>query len=561
MARQNRTFSDRQSGRLQRLRRTAHAIPAIPADTVPATLPSPGETVDLGEHGTCTVLAHEPGPGGITMVRLRCTKAGRRTTPGDQFGLSEPLVRRLITEGRQHGIEEALSRFWGIASSELADLGPTSWFPFLGWLLTVEREHLPPPEDAQRHEGLIAELYALHERVMRGFHMQQRGGPAVTFTVTLGKSGGVTVADDLPMDELQRLTQAIHAETDAGGTWRDYRRFVGDSIVRSAETTRTLVRYAAEHQQRWLRTCELLDQKRLTRSSQGLLKACDASPVFVRTLCRSIGMIRVGDRELEFEALFTASDFERERVVVVLTEALTALGCKDRNLLTLERERELRRRAEVVLNEGMPVYLQRPLSDDRFRRCLTLAAAQAKPTTEAIAAMERAFAAEAEGLRSLFRKHTWQYDKIAEVLGITSTQLAHRIHHRHRAHELADAILDDRRAFVLRIYHKAVPGVTTADNIQYAGIRAVANAIGIEPATPVGLNQHVQDWVSDALIAGDAPRGDHIPKAEIERVLRKHRWYGGEWYAAQELGIRIATLHRLIARHDLTHLVTHHDEW
>lgn len=560
MARQNRTFSDRRSGRLQRLRRTAHALPAAPADTAPAALPSPGETVDLGEHGTCAVLALESGPGGITMVNLRCMKAGRRTTPGDQFKLSELLVRRLLVGARQHGIEEALSRFWGMVSHELAELGPAAWFPFLGWFLTIEVEQLPPPTEPKQREGPIADLYTLHERVMRGFHAQQRSGPTVTFTVTLGRSG-VTVSDDLPLDELRKIAQTIHGETGGDSTWRNYRRFVADSTVRSTEIVRKLVRSVVEKQGRWLRTGKLLDQQRLTRSGPALLKVYDASPVFVRALCRSIGTIRVGDRELEFEALFTASDFERERVVVVLAEALTVLGCKDRNLLTLERERELRERADVVLNEGMPVYLQRPMGDDRFRTYLKLAVAQAKPDAAAIAATERAFAAEAEALRSLFRAHRWMYDEVASVLGITPTQLAHRIHHRHREHELADAILDERRAFVLRIYRKAVPGATTAANMSFAGIRAVANAIGVEPATPVGLGQHVQDWVSDALIAGDAPRGDRIPKAEVERVLREHRGYGGEWYAAQALGIRIATLHRLIAHHGLDHLVAQPYEW
>lgn len=560
MARQNRTFSDRQSGRLQRLRVTAHAIPAVPADTVPATLPSPGEAVDLGEHGTCTVLAHEPGPGGITMVRLRCTKAGRRTTPGDQFGLSEPLVRRLLTGARQHNLEEQLSRFWGMAARELAELGPATWLPFLGWFLTVAEEQLPPPEEAQRHEGPIAELHTLHGRVMRGFHAQPRSGSVVTFTITLGRNG-ITVTDDLPLDDLRKIAQTIHGETDGDSAWRSYRSFVSDSIVRSVEITRRLVHHAVEKQGRWLRTRKLLDQQRFTRSSPGLLTACDASSSLVKALCRSIGAIRVGDRELEFEALFTASDFERERVVVVLAEAITALGCNDSKRLTLDRERELRERADAVLNEGMPAYLRKPMSDDRFRTYLTLAAAQAKPTAAAIAAAQRAFAAEAEEIRTCFREHTWRYDAVATALGITPTQLAHRIHHRHAAHELGDAILDDRRAFVLRIYRKAVPGATTAANMEFAGIRAVANAIGVEPATPVGLGQHVQDWVRDALIAGDAPQGDRIPKTEVEAALRKRHGYGGEWCAAQELGIRIATLHRLIAKHGLDHLIAHHDEW
>lgn len=515
--------------------------------------------MDLGEHGTCTVLAHESGPGGITMVRLRCTKAGRRTTSGDQFGLSEPLVRRLLVGARQHNLEEQLSRFWGMTARELAELGPATWLPFLGWFLTVAEEQLPPPEEAQRYEGPIAELYTLHGRVMRGFHAQTRSGSVVAFTVTLGRNG-ITVTDDLPFDDLRKIVQTIHGETDGDSAWRSYRRFVSDSIVRSAEITRKLVHHVVEKQGRWLRTGKLLDQQRLTRSSPGLLTACDASSSLVKALCRSIGTIRIGDRELEFEALFTASDFERERVVVVLAEALTALGCKDRNLLTLERERELRERADAVFNEGMPEYLRRPVSDERFRKYLKLAVTQAKPTAAAVAAAERAFAAEAEDIRTLFREHRWMYDEIASALGITPTQLAHRIHHRHREHELADAILDDRRAFVLRIYRKAVPDATTADNMSFAGIRAVAAALKVEPATPVGLGQHVQDWVRDALIAGDAPHGDHIPKAEIERALREHRGYAWEWHTAQALGIRIAMLHRLITKHALDHLVTHHDE-
>jgi len=553
MRRQNFTYSDEQSGRLQRAR-TTRSVPIASADATSVPLPAVGETIHLdGHHGTCEVLGHESGPGGITMVGFRCTTAGSRTTPGDRFKLSEPLVRRIIAENRQHTTDQQIARLFGEISHDLAKLEPRAWLPFVRWLQVVTPTELPPSEEPPESHGFISECRALHRRVLRGFSAQpEQAEPAITYTVTLRRAA-VAVTDTLPMEELRRVATAIHAETNDGATWRRYRHFASDSVVRSAEISRRLVQYVVEHQQRWLRTGKLLHQQRLARSSPALLRACDVEQQTVNALAASIGDIRVGKRDIDFEDLFTASDFERERVVTVLTERLTALGYRDLKHLTLQRERELVTLTDHVLNEGMPVHLCRPISHDRFRRYLRIAIARATPTPDAIAAAERAWTEEGKTIQTLLAKHRWIVEVAAATFGISEAQLFRYIHTRHAGDGLADAILEERRAFVLRLYHIAVPGAATKDNMQYAGIRAVANALGVESSARVAPNQHVEDWVRDALCAADAPNAESIPADRAATVLRAHG--GNPYYAAQELGIRIATMHLLIKKHRLVSLL------
>lgn len=537
--RQNYTFSDQQSGRLQQRASATRSVPAANAQ-----LPEIGASIALGAYGTCTVLQHEVGPGGITMLALKCTGAGHKTFIGQEFKLSGPFVTKILTERRQRAADEQLSWFFGTVSDHLSRLGPSAWLPFLQWFQTVKLDALPAAEDPPKSHGPIAELYALHERTLRGFAAQPPVDQRVSFSVTLERTS-VRVTDDIPAKDIHRIAAVLASEPSDDHAWRRYRRFVGVSITRQVEAARRLVQYAADSQRRWLQTGHLLDQQRLTRSSTGLVQACDAPPNAVRSLAHTIGPIRVGDREVEFESFFTKSDFEREHVVVALVEVLTTMGVTDPERITLAQERELRERADGVLNAEMPAYLKRSISDARFQRYLAVAAAQAKPSVDAVAASSRLWEAEEDALRVVFRRHGWRYSAVAATMGITVPRLAEQV----RQHDLTQVLLDDRHEFVRRTYLKAAPDTQTYDELKMTGVRAVARALHVEPATELDTKQFAQDWVREALAAADAPRAGQLQSWQVESALSRHR--GSIRFAAHALHVRQRTLIELLDRFQL----------
>ncbi|MDO8622329.1 MAG: hypothetical protein Q7R80_03810, partial [bacterium] len=338
-----------------------------------------------------------------------------------------------------------------------------------------------------------------------------------------------------------------------------YRRFVASSVPRLVDKTRQIVRYTVDRQQEWLRTGRLLEQQRLTRSSTGLVAACDVAPRTAQLLVRSIGPIRVGDRVIEFDSLFTGSDFERAHLVVALTETLTAMGVSDPQRLTLAQERDLRERANAVLNEEMPTYLHRPIADDRLHRCLVMAAPQAKPASAVAAAAGKLWEAETAALRTVLRQHSWRYAAAAATLDVTAARLIEQV----RRHDLVQALLDDRHAFICRVYRKAVPEKRTYDDISMVGVRAVAAAlritIGEDIGTPEqGKRRTVEDWVREALHYADAPRTQEIQAQQVEDALARH--HGSIRFAAHALHIRERAVVELVDRFQLWERVQGHED-
>ncbi|MDO8621753.1 MAG: hypothetical protein Q7R80_00805, partial [bacterium] len=261
----NLTYSDRQAGELQR---TSSVRVAQPEEVASASLPEVGATVALDHYGTCEVLRHELGLGGIVMIALRCTSAGRKTFIGQEFKLSGPLVARLHTAHRQYVVDEQLTRFFGRVTTDIAHLGPSAWLTFLRWFQAVQPDTLPVAEEPQQSQGPIAELYTLHERTLRGFATQPPVDQHVSFVVTIERRKKiVSVTDDIPAEEIGRIASAIASEPAEDHAWRRYRRFVASSVPRLVDKTRQIVRYTVDRQQEWLRTGRLLEQQRLTRSS------------------------------------------------------------------------------------------------------------------------------------------------------------------------------------------------------------------------------------------------------------------------------------------------------
>ncbi|MDO8599295.1 MAG: hypothetical protein Q7S02_04255 [bacterium] len=511
----------------------------------PESLPKTHEEVHLGTYGRCQVLGIESGEYG-KMINLRCLSAGRRTAVGDTFKLSAPDFERTRVKSDATYTEKALSQFFAAATHGLARLGPDAWLPFLAWFSTIECDALPPPEAPRESEGYIAELHELHERTLAGFRATQcPRRQSASFRITLrGKTLAVT--DDIADDALTSVADAIRAEPPQGDrdTWHRYRRFTADAIVRLPDIARRCIRHIVAQQRHWLRTKDPLDQKRLTRSSTLLTRACGASSLMVGALITSIDRINVNGKDLALDACFAGTDFERNRVVEVLARMITELGCTP-DRITLAHEQLLRTRADAVLNEGMPAHLKRPMSTVRFHKHLEIATSQAKPKRKTVADATRAWQAEGKEIRAAFRRHLWSAKVVASTFGVSIA----RLHTQVRQHSISENILDDRHVFVRRVYLKAIPDALPHNDLVYEGILAVARALHVEPSTMVEPRRIAEDWVREAFIAATTLHAEELTEADVRDAL--DQCIGSIPRTAKALAIRQRTLIDLVNRFQL----------